>query len=143
MRSKRTLALMGLLSAAAIALAGCSSAAASDGDSGNGNGAKTYHVYALLPQGTDQPYGTMYIPAMKKEAKKLNVKLTITNSKYDADQQASECEVAVAAKPDLIILWPAVGDTVRPCLVAAKAAGIPVTVTNSDVNKEDKSLTKA
>jgi len=40
-------------------------------------------------------------------------------------------------------LWPAVGDTVRPCLAAAEAAGIPVTATNSDVNPEDKSLIKA
>ena len=67
--------------------------------------------------------------------------LTITNSQYDADKQASECEVAVAAQPDGIILWPAVADTVRPCLEAANAAGIPVTITNSDVLEEDKELT--
>jgi ribose transport system substrate-binding protein len=79
---------------------------------------------------------------MQAEAEKDGIKLTITNSKYDADQQASECEVAVAARPDLIILWPAVGDTVRPCLAAAQAAGIPVTVTNSGVNEEDVPLTK-
>ena len=70
-----------------------------------------------------------------------NIDLTITNSQYDADRQASDCQVAVAAQPDLIILWPAVGDTVRPCLAAADAADIPVTVTNSDVNPEDKDLT--
>jgi ribose transport system substrate-binding protein len=78
---------------------------------------------------------------MKAEADKEGLDLTITNSQYDADKQASDCQVAVAAKPDLIILWPAVADTVRPCLERAKAAGIPVTVTNSDVKEEDKSLT--
>lgn len=80
---------------------------------------------------------------MQETADELGITLTITNSQYDADQQASECEVAVAAQPDLIILWPAVGDTVRPCLAAANAAGIPVTVTNSDVNPEDQDLTEA
>lgn len=102
-----------------------------------------YAVFALLPQGNDQPYGTTYLPPFQAAADRLGLELTITNSQYDADKQASECEVAVAAKPDLIILWPAVGDTVRPCLEAAKDAGIPVTVTNSDVNPEDKDLTAA
>jgi ribose transport system substrate-binding protein len=104
---------------------------------------ETYDVFALLPQGNDQPYGTTYLPPMEETADELGLNLTITNSQYDADKQASECEVAVADAPDLIILWPAVGDTVRPCLEAANAAGIPVTVTNSDVNEEDKELTEA
>jgi ribose transport system substrate-binding protein len=102
-----------------------------------------FEVFALLPQGNDQPYGTTYLPPMEAKAAELGVNLTITNSQYDADKQASECETAVAAEPDLIILWPAVGDTVRPCLEAANDAGIPVTVTNSDVNPEDQDLTAA
>ncbi|NIM01744.1 MAG: substrate-binding domain-containing protein, partial [Acidobacteria bacterium] len=106
-------------------------------------GDETFEVYALLPQGNDQPYGTTYLPPFEAKAAELGLNLTITNSQYDADKQASECEVAVAAQPDLIILWPAVGDTVRPCLEAAHAAGIPVTVTNSDVNPEDQALTAA
>jgi ribose transport system substrate-binding protein len=106
-------------------------------------GGETYEVYALLPQGNDQPYGTTYLPPFEAKAAELGLNLTITNSQYDADKQASECEVAVAAAPDLIILWPAVGDTVRPCLEAAKDAGIPVTVTNSDLNPEDQELSAA
>lgn len=104
---------------------------------------ETFEVFALLPQGNDQPYGTTYLPPFQERADELGISLNITNSQYDADKQASECEVAVAAKPDLIILWPAVGDTVRPCLEAAQDAGIPVTVTNSDVNPEDQHLTAA
>lgn len=137
MRSNRALMLIGSFAIAALALSGCSGGAADGSESGDG----AFDVYALLPQGTDQPYGTTYLPAMEAKADELGLSLTITNSKYDADQQASECEVAVAAQPDLIILWPAVGDTVRPCLAAASAAGIPVTITNSDVNPEDKDLT--
>lgn len=137
MRNPRiAISAIGFLAASSMVLTGCGS---SDGGGSGGDG--NFKVYALLPQGTDQPYGTTYLPPMKQEAKKEGIDLTITNSQYDADKQASDCKVAVAAKPDLIILWPAVGDTVRPCLAAANAAQIPVTVTNSDVNPEDKDLT--
>ncbi len=135
-----------MLLAAMLFLAACggdgddTDAAEDGGEEASSDGGGDYEVFALLPQGNDQPYGTTYLPPMEAKAKELGINLTITNSQYDADKQASECEVAVAAEPDLIILWPAVGDTVRPCLEAAKDAGIPVTVTNSDVNPEDKDL---
>lgn len=136
MRNTRTtLVAFAVVTAVAALLAACGGGS---GDSGASGGSK---VYALLPQGSDQPYGTEYLKAMKSEAKKENIDLTITNSQYDADKQASDCQVAVAAKPKLIILWPAVADSVRPCLERAKAANIPVTVTNSDVKESDKSLT--
>jgi ribose transport system substrate-binding protein len=103
----------------------------------------TFEVFALLPQGNDQPYGTTYLPPFEAKAAELGLNLNIVNSGYDGEQQASDCEVAVAAQPDLIILWPAVGDQVRPCLEAADAAGIPVTVTNSDLIPEDQELSEA
>ena len=138
-----------LFAVGALLLAACGS---DDGESTDGGDAGAeggeaadgeFEVFALLPQGNDQPYGTTYLPPMEAKAAELGINLTITNSQYDADKQASECETAVAAEPDLIILWPAVGDTVRPCLEAANDAGIPVTVTNSDVNPEDQDLTEA
>jgi ribose transport system substrate-binding protein len=157
MRSKH-FRLIALLAATILVAAACggdddsstTTTAAAGGDAttttaaaAGGGGGETYEVYALLPQGNDQPYGTTYLPPFEAAAAELGLNVTVTNSQYDADKQASECEVAVAANPDLIILWPAVGDTVRPCLEAAKDAGIPVTVTNSDVNPEDKDLTAA
>jgi ribose transport system substrate-binding protein len=149
------LRLISLLAIMVLVIAACSSddssdtteASGGDGDTTEttaaGGGDETYDVYALLPQGNDQPYGTTYLPPFEATAAELGLNLTITNSQYDADKQASECEVAVAAQPDLIILWPAVGDTVRPCLEAARDAGIPVTVTNSDLNPEDQELSAA
>lgn len=143
--------LISLLAVGAMILAACggsdddaaSAAASDDAASAGADTSEEFEIFALLPQGNDQPYGTTYLPPFEAKAAELGLNVTITNSQYDADKQASECEVAVAAKPDLIILWPAVGDTVRPCLEAAKDAGIPVTVTNSDVNPEDKDLTAA
>jgi ribose transport system substrate-binding protein len=156
MRTGRFFRLVGAFAAGAMLLAACggddavATAADSVDDAGGDDGGETgaepgdaeFAVFALLPQGNDQPYGTTYLPPMEAAAAELGISLTITNSQYDADTQASDCEVAVAAQPDLIILWPAVGDTVRPCLEAANAAGIPVTVTNSDVNPEDQDLTR-
>ncbi len=148
MRSK-SVKLISLLAVLALVLAACGGDDDTTDTTAGGDTATTaaagdtYEVFALLPQGNDQPYGSTYLPPMEAEADQLGINLTITNSQYDADKQASECEVAVAAQPDLIILWPAVGDTVRPCLEAANDAGIPVTVTNSDVNPEDQDLTVA
>ncbi|MBT5576417.1 MAG: sugar ABC transporter substrate-binding protein [Microbacteriaceae bacterium] len=148
-KSRIGLATASLLAVAGLTLAGCATAdepAATDSGSTDSSdsattGGETYEVYALLPQGNDQPYGTTYLPPMEAKAAELGITLTITNSEYDGDKQASECEVAVAAQPDGIILWPALADTIRPCLEAASAAGIPVWITNADVNPEDAPLT--
>ena len=144
----KTTSLMALLLALLLVLAACAADdddAAADDDADDGDAAEAtdeeWDVWALLPQGNDQPYGTTYLPPMEETAEELGINLTITNSEYDAETQLAECETAVAAAPDAIILWPAVGDTVRPCLESAQAAGIPVTVTNSDVNPDDKDLT--
>jgi len=148
--------LVGMFAAGAMVLVACGGAAddgavdsadaegdTTDADGGGATDGEEFDVFALLPQGNDQPYGTTYLPPMEAKAAELGINLTITNSQYDADTQASDCEVAVASQPDLIILWPAVGDTIRPCLSAADAAGIPVTITNSGVNPEDEDLTEA
>lgn len=151
MRKKRLLLVpSALFAASALVLAGCSagdtptdpgtdvSEAAGSGGTGEGEG---YLVYALLPQGSDSPYGTAYVPALQAKAAELGIELVVTNSEYDGDRQASECEVAVAAQPDGIILWPSIADSIRPCLEAANAAGIPVWNSNADVNPEDQDLT--
>ncbi|MDA9114596.1 sugar ABC transporter substrate-binding protein [Pontimonas sp.] len=148
MRNSRIgLATASLIAVAGLTLSGCAAADETEAVSTESaeetatTAGDTYEVYALLPQGNDQPYGTTYLPPMEAKAAELGINLTITNSEYDGDKQASECEVAVAAQPDGIILWPALADTIRPCLEAANAAGIPVWITNADVNPEDTELT--
>jgi ribose transport system substrate-binding protein len=150
-KTRNSLGMASLLAIAGLTLAGCSApaeeaatdAAADAGaeETAEATGGETYDVYALLPQGNDQAYGTTYLPPMEAKAAELGINLTITNSQYDGDKQASECEVAVAAQPDGIILWPAIADSIRPCLEAANAAGIPVWITNADVLPEDTELT--
>ncbi len=126
---------------AALGLAGCSGGGAPGAAPGSGSG--NLKIIALLPQGYDQPYGSVYVDTMKATAKKMGVALELTNAKYDASKQSSDCNVAVAKKPDGIILWPADAGSVRPCLLKAQAAKIPVDSSNSDVTAGDKSLVKS
>ena len=145
-KSRIGLATAGIMAVASLTLAGCAAAeeeAATEeaASTAAAPADETFEVYALLPQGNDQPYGTTYLPPMEAKAAELGINLTITNSEYDGDKQASECEVAIAAKPDGIILWPGQADSVTPCLAAADAAGIPVWISNADVNEADKPLT--
>lgn len=153
-KSRLALAPAALLAASALVLSACASdEVASDAsddasseseeaaDSGEAAGDAEYLVYALLPQGSNSPYGTAYVPALEAKAAELGIEVVVTNSEYDGDKQASECEVAVAAQPDGIILWPSIADSIRPCLEAANAAGIPVWNSNADVNPEDRELT--
>ncbi len=65
MRITRISAASVALVAAAALVAGCSSDSSESGDAAGGK-----KVYALLPQGTDQPYGTEYLKAMQSEAEK-------------------------------------------------------------------------
>jgi ribose transport system substrate-binding protein len=93
-----------LIAVAGLTLSGCAAADETEAVSTESaeetatTAGDTYEVYALLPQGNDQPYGTTYLPPMEAKAAELGINLTITNSEYDGDKQASECEVAVAAQ---------------------------------------------
>lgn len=149
-KSRLLLAPAAMLAASVLALTGCAAAGESTaGSTSTESGSESDSseadsgllVYALLPQGSNSPYGTAYVPALQAKAAELGITLVVTNSEYDGDKQASECEVAIAAKPDGIILWPSIADSIRPCLEAAVAAGIPIWNSNSDVNPEDRELT--
>jgi len=150
-KSRMSLGMASLFAVAGLTLAGCAAAEEPAAETTGGEetaeettedaaGGDTYEVVALLPQGDDQPYGGTYIPPMEAKAAELGINLTLFNSGYDADTQASDCEVAVASQPDGIILWPAVADAIGPCLQAANNAGIAVWVSNADINEEDHGL---
>ena len=149
-KSRLVLAPAAMLAASALVLTGCAAEEEAATDSGSSDASSESSsdagddgllVYALLPQGNNSPYGTAYVPALEAKAAELGIEVVVTNSEYDGDKQASECEVAVAAQPDGIILWPSIADSIRPCLEAANAAGIPIWNSNADVNPEDRALT--
>jgi ribose transport system substrate-binding protein len=152
-KSRKSLGMAGLLAVAGLTLAGCASAeeaateeptteeATTEEATTEEAAAEEFEVYALFPQGNDQAYGSTLIEPLQENAAALGINITLTNSGYDAVKQQAECETAVAAQPDGIMLWPAVSDAVRPCLVLADNAGIPVWVINTDVGPADAPLT--
>lgn len=148
-KSRKSLGMVGLLAVAGLTLAGCAAAeeatteeaASTEQATTEEAAAQEFEVYALFPQGNDQAYGSTLIAPLQANAAALGINITLTNSGYDAVKQQAECEAAVAAAPDGILLWPAVGDAVRPCLVLADTAGIPVWVINTDVGPADAGLT--
>ena len=83
-KSRLVLAPASMLAVAALALSGCAAEEASTGSSDTGSstssdsgdtasGGDTFNVYALLPQGNDQPYGTTYLPPMIAKAEELGI----------------------------------------------------------------------
>jgi ABC-type phosphate transport system substrate-binding protein len=104
MNAKRLkLIWLGLVVVGALILAACGGDddSADDGDTATtaartettvaGSEDTPFEVFALLPQGNDQPYGTTYLPPFEAKAAELGLNVTITNSQNDADKQASEC----------------------------------------------------
>ncbi len=67
-----------------------------------------------------------WIAGVQAEAKKLHIKLDVYNADGDNAKQALFLQQAVATKPDAIIIGWGFGDSLKPGIDAAKAAGIPI-----------------
>lgn len=67
-----------------------------------------------------------WITGVQAEAKKLHIKLDVYNADGDNAKQALFLQQAVATKPDAIIIGWGFGDSLKPGIDAAKAAGIPI-----------------
>lgn len=85
----------------------------------------------LLTVTEECEYCSLHKKAFLAEAEKagLNVDVKITN--FDAAEQATQVDQAIAQKPDAIVLWPADASAIIPSLRKIKAAGIPLVITNS------------
>jgi ribose transport system substrate-binding protein len=71
-------------------------------------------------------------------AEGINVEVKINN--FDAAQQASQVDQAIAEHPDAIVVWPADASAIVPSLRRIKKAGIPLIVTNSMPNPKYQSM---
>lgn len=148
-RKKRTLArwvptcAVLIAASAALFVAGCGGGDDSSGSgtsaAGDGGGDRPL-VGLLAPETNDNTYSAAYVKRMEEIADKEGVDLKIYNAKYDAATQASQAESLLAQDPDGIILWPADSRAVRPILLKAQAAGIPVNASNSEPSEEDSEL---
>jgi simple sugar transport system substrate-binding protein len=81
---------------------------------------------AVVRQLNAGDYYEQWIAGVQDEAKRLHIKLDVSNANGDNARQAIYLRDAVASKPDAIIVGHGVGDALRPGFEAARSAAIPI-----------------
>jgi ribose transport system substrate-binding protein len=81
-------------------------------------------------------YCAVYNDAVRKFARDAGIELELVTNKFDAAQQASQVEQAIAKKPDAILLWTIDGTALFPAMRKVKAAGIPLLLTDVEPDKK-------
>lgn len=94
-------------------------------------------IGVLIPEENQNAYSAAYAKDIQLTAKKLGVNVIVLNSNYTASVQQAQMKELIAKKVDGIVLWPGVAGTTLPMLLGAKAANIPVNISNSVVAKNE------
>jgi ribose transport system substrate-binding protein len=85
-------------------------------------------------------YCAVYNDAVRTFAKDAGIQLELVTNKFDAAQQASQVEQAIAKKPDAILLWTIDGAALFPAMRKVKAAGVPLLLTDVEPDKKMSDL---
>jgi ribose transport system substrate-binding protein len=85
----------------------------------------------LLTVTEECDYCALHQRAFKEVAKAAGIDLEVKITNYDAAEQASQVDQAIAENPAAIVLWPADSSAIVPSLRKIKQAGIPLVITNS------------
>ena len=88
-------------------------------------------------------YQTTYERTVKEYAQKLGVKLIVLDPQSDPARQASQIQDLIAQQVNVMIVWPTNAKAVVPAVRQAKAAGIPVVITNSPIDPSGGPFTVA
>jgi len=94
----------------------------------------------LLTVSQSCEYCALHERAFVKAAQADGIKVEVKINNFDAGQQASQVDQAIAERPDAIVVWPADASAIVPSLRRIKKAGIPLVVTNSMPNAKYQSL---
>ncbi len=92
-----------------------------------GKAIKNYKI-GISPLTTQHEYYIGYLNGIKKAAEARGVTADIIDPNWDVATQTSQIEDFVAKKVDAIICSPTNPEGIKPALVAADAAGVPVLV---------------
>lgn len=92
--------------------------------------AKGAHV-VLLTVTEECEYCSRHQQAFRAKAEEAGIELDVKITNFDAAEQASQVEQAIAQNPDAIVLWPADASAIVPSLRKIHMADIPLVVTNS------------
>lgn len=85
----------------------------------------------LLTVTEECEYCALHQRAFKEVAAAAGLDLDVKITNYDAAEQASQVDQAIAQNPAAIVLWPADSSAIVPSLRKIKQAGIPLVITNS------------
>lgn len=87
-------------------------------------------VTLLMPTQSVE-YWALYIKGFKKEAQAQGINLDVKVTNYDANEQATQVEQALAQKPDVIVLVPVDSSAMVPSIRKIDQAKIPLVISNS------------
>jgi ribose transport system substrate-binding protein len=119
-----------ILGVAAAALLSIGSAAAPAPAEAAAKGAKVI----LLTVSQACEYCALHERAFLKTAAAAGIKVEVKINNFDAAQQASQVDQAIAERPDAMVVWPADASAIVPSLRRIKKASIPLVITNSMPN---------
>lgn len=85
----------------------------------------------LLTVTEECEYCSLHLRAFRQATEAAGVNLDVKINNFDAAEQATQVDQAIAQQPDAIVLWPADASAIVPSLRKIKEAGIPLILTNS------------
>jgi ribose transport system substrate-binding protein len=88
-------------------------------------------------------YETTYEQTIAAYAKDLGVKIVLLDPQGDPVKQASQVQDLIAQHVDVMVVWPTNAKAIIPSLRQAHAAGIPIVITNSQVDPAGAKFTVA
>lgn len=123
-----------IVTAAAMAFAGCTSSPATPQSSSATKALEICYVTAA----ESHAYVTPTNESFKAAAKEAGVNVTMLSQNFDVQTGTEQLNTCVSRKPDGIVLWPLDPTAYVSGLTAAKSAGIPVVLINTPM--DDKAM---
>ncbi len=75
-------------------------------------------------------YCAVYNDQIRKLAAEKGIELDVVTNKFDASQQATQADQAIAKRPDAILMWTIDGTALFPSMRKIRRAGIPLLLTD-------------
>jgi ABC-type sugar transport system, periplasmic component len=132
MKMRKLMAVVLVLALVLATFAGCAGKGNEDkGDTGTG---KAPAKFALFMTHMSNAFTIELSDAVKAQAKKQGVTLTVNDAAQDVNKQISQIETAVNQGVDGIIIEPVSVDGIMPGVKMAKDAGVTVVIVNQQIS---------
>ncbi|WP_210506450.1 ABC transporter substrate-binding protein [Naasia sp. SYSU D00057] len=128
--------VVGALTMAGLALAGCSGTASTGAENSDASGAGEDITVAFIPGISSDPFFRAMEIAAKDEAEKLGIELIWqgASDQYSPQTQLPFVDSALAEDIDALVLVPTDADALQPSVTKAESQGIPVITVDTTVS---------